>query len=464
MPIEQDQMTMTETNDDGTQTEFEVTTVPADDSSLAGEIVEALFDDDASADDVTFVDTDGDGQLDAGAADTDGDGQIDAVAADTDGDGQVDAVAVDSDGDGQLDAIAMDTDGDGTVDAVGEDTDGDGNLDVAMFDSDGDGEFDTTVSDSDGDGEFETVSSPGDALPTEEELSTDSVEFNMGSDSFASIDIPPGAIDEPTAFDPTPEAPDYSVASPVDDSASATTEPETDPSVADQQAHADAAQQAQAQADEFVDKGDYAAAADARQVAEDEAWQAGDSSMLGSSDAGDLDNAAYKQEQAEDYRQQQADHIASGDYEAAKEDAQNAAYATGDADYQAGGADHTGQSDKDGANLDWATWDQKNAEGSRQDAEWYASNDMPDAAASAADHAATYDAAADDYADHADPTSIGYDHDPSSVVETGGEYDAGGFDAGSYDAGVVDTGFDAGADAGVDMSSSYDPPIDDGTM
>lgn len=461
MPIEQDPITMTETNDDGTKTDFEVTTAPAGEESLTDQIYEALFDDDASADDVTFVDTDGDGQVDAGAADTDGDGQIDTVAGDTDGDGRVDAVAVDTDGDGQLDVIAMDTDGDGVVDAVGEDTDGDGNIDVAMFDTDGDGEFDTTVSDTDGDGEFETVSTPDGVLPTDDELSTNSVEFNMGSDSFPSVDIPPGIIDEPPAFDPTPETPDYSVASPIDDTPSATAEPEADPSVADQQAHADAAQQAQAQADEFVDKGDYAAAADAREVAENEAWEAGDSSMLGSSDAGDLDNAAYKQEQAQDYRDQQADHIAAGDYEAAKEDAQNAAYATGDADYQAGGADHTGQSDKDVANLDWASWDQKNAEESRQDADWYAANDMPDSAASAADHAATYDAAAGDYADHADPTSVGYDYDPSSVVETGGGYDAGG-----YDAGVVDTGFDAGAgaDAGVDMSSSYEPPIDDGTM
>jgi hypothetical protein len=333
-----------------------------------------------------------------------------------------------------------------------------------MFDTDGDGEFDTTVSDTDGDGEFETVSSPDDTLPTEEELSTNSVEFNMGSDSFASIDIPPGAIDEPTAFDPTPEAPDYSVASPFDDSTSATAEPEADPSVADQQAHADAAQQAQAQADEFVDKGDYAAAADAREVAENEAWEAGDSSMLGSSDAGDLDNAAYKQEQAQDYRDQQADHIAAGDYEAAKEDAQNAAYATGDADYQAGGADHTGQSDLDESNLDWAAWNDKNADYNAQQADAYAAEGDMDNAERYADRADEYGASADTYAANADPENPYADHDPSSVVETGGTYDAG-YEAGGYDASAgLDTGFDAGADAGVDMSSSYEPPIDDGTM
>ena len=277
------------------------------------------------------------------------------------------------------------------------------------------------------------VDDPGDSemyqtLPTADEINMNSVEFSIGQETF-----PAGYVNTP---DTTP-------AVETSDEVAAAAE-------AEQTAHAEAARDAQAAADDLIDRGDYAAAAEARATAEDEAYAAGDDSMLGSSSSGDLENAAYQQETAAEYRDQQAEHIASGDYEAAKQDAQNAAYATEDADWRAGGDDHSGQSDRDVSNLDWAAWDQKNADSSRQDAAWYAEHDLPDAAAASADQAGVYDARADDFADQADPTSAGYDYDPSSAVESGG----------SYDAADVDTGFDAGT---VDSSaaSTYDPGTDD---
>ncbi|CAN5571070.1 hypothetical protein BH10ACI3_BH10ACI3_08520 [soil metagenome] len=303
----------------------------------------------------------------------------------------------------------------------------------ALFDTDEDADY---VAEPETDGDpvmYETT-------PTDDEISTNSVEFNIGGASFSSIDIPPEIVDTADLG--------YSAVS-SDGPAAETNTSEVDAAAADQQAHADAAVDAQAAADDFVAQGDYAAAAEARETAENESYAAGDGSMLGSSDSGDLENAAYRQDNAADYREQQAEHIAAGDFEAAKEDAQNAAYATGDADYQAGGADHTGQSDNDASNLDWAVWDQKNADSAAKDVDYYVAEGDLDSAETAADHVDTYNAAAGDYAGQADPTSVGYEYDASSAVDAGG----------TYDAGVVDTGFDAGVDT--TAAASYDTSTDD---
>ncbi len=426
-------------------------------NSLAEEIVETIFGEEEQTAEVTYVDTDGDGKMDAGAADTDGDGQLDTIAGDTDGDGRIDAVSADTDGDGNLDVIVMDTDGDGQVDAAGEDTDGDGTIDTAYLDVDGDGEFETVLADADVDGEADEMSEANAGLPTNEELSTNSIEFTVGEDGFPTAEGE-GTPEFIASTDET--ASDYQVAdtgyaaADTTDTGFASSENATD-DTAEQQAHADAAKEAQADADEFVAQGDYAAAAEAREVAESEAWAAGDGSMLGASDSSDLENAAYKQEVAEDYREQQAEHIAAGDYEAAKEDAQNAAYATGDADYQASGSDHTGQSDQDVYNLDNAVYQEKNAEYFADNAEWYAEAGNPDAAQSSLEHAAEYQGSADAYAAAADPASTAYDVDPSSAVASGGAYDAGGYDASIAS---VDTGMDASVDV---APVTYDTTTDD---
>ena len=383
MAIEEN-VTMTETTPDGTQTTVDITTTKADDASLADgddktlveEVVEALFDDDADDDD---VDTDLD----------------DVDAADTD------------------------------------------EGDPVMFEG----------------------------TPTDEEISTDSVEFTVGEDGFPmtdarDADVPADFANTPESY--TPVDPGYSAA-PADSTADSTdsSTAQADAAAAAessaQQANVDAAKDAQAAADQFVAHGDYAAAAEAREAAENAAYQAGDSSMLGASDSSNLENAAYKQEVAQDYREQQGEHIAGGDYEAAKEDAQNVAYQTGDADYQASGSDHTGQADSDVQNLDWAVWDEKNADYNAQNAEAYAAEGDFDNAQASADRAEGYQATADEYADRGDPSNAYQDHDPSSDVMTGGSYDAG-----SYDASIasVDTGIDTPVDTSA-AAASYDTATDD---
>ena len=336
----------------------------------------------------------------------------------------------------------------------------------ALFDTDTNDETDLNTTEGDP-AMFE-------ATPTEEEISTNSVEFTVGEDGFPGADV--AETEVPVDFAETPVFDTPVVDTPVDTGYSATSgdtsTAEADAAaaeLAEQQANVDAAKEAQAVADEFVAKGDYAAAADAREVAENAAYEAGDSSMLGASDSSDLENAAYKQEVGGDYRQQQQEHIADGNYAAAKEDAQNAGYATGDADYLASGSDHTGQSDQDVYNLDNAVYQEKNAEASEQNAEWYAARGDFDSAERNAEQAGAYQASADEFASRADQESYNYQEDPSSLVETGGSYDAGSYDAasastydaGSYDASIasVDTGIDTSVDTSV--ASTYDTTTDD---
>lgn len=254
----------------------------------------------------------------------------------------------------------------------------------------------------------------------------------------------------------TPMEPAFGVADPTY-SATTTSDAAADASAEaakaeelEQEAHADAATEAQSAADEFIASGDYAAAAEAREVAENEAWEAGSDSMLSAYDSQDLANAAEKQDDAEFYSAQEAMHAQQGDYEAAREDASNAGYATSDADSAAGGADHTGQSDKEVYEMDWAVHEEKMADyqadnaaaaaedGNFEQAEMYA--------ASAADHQAS----ADNFGDLGEHGGVSAVYDPSSEVASGGTFDS------SYDASAVavDTGFDAGMDTAVD--SGYD--------
>jgi len=430
---------------------FEVSAAPADET-LNDEIVDALFD--GGDGNVTFADIDGDGRSDAVVSDTDNDGHIDAIAVDSDGDGKLDEIAMDTDGDGHLDAIALDTDGDGEFDTALVDEHGDGNYEeVALADADTDADttgHDTTSNDTDDDGGYVGFDDQAASQPTD---------VTEGDSVYAAAP----AVDDHAAA-PLYDAGESPYAVSSDDQTAATSSTDDAAATADHQAHADAAHDAQAQADAYVDQGDYAAASHARETAEDEAYAAGDSSMLGSSDSGDLANAAYQQDLAHDYQQQQADHIADGNYAAAQEDAQNAAYATGNADYLAGGSDHTGQSDMDAYNLGNAVYDDKQADYFADNAQWYAAHGDTDAAQSSMGHAIEYNESADTYAAHADPTSTMYEHDPSSAVDAGGSYDHS-FDAGhvdtSYDMGHVDTGMDTS----VDMSAtSYDHGMDDGTV
>ena len=305
---------ITEIAPDGSVEEFELSAAKAEDTSgsVLEDVVNAVFDDGEQSDDavtITAADTDGDGLFDTAVADTNNDGTIDTAVIDTDGDGQFDTGVSDVDGDGKIDMVAVDSDGDGLLDTAIADTDGDGEADTLMTDSDGDGEFDTTE-------DIEELAAD-EGLPSGEELSMNSVEFNLGSEGFedtaAVIPEDEGALEAgvddgyfAASSEPPAAEPYVAEAEPAADAA-------IDAEAAEREAQAETAREAQAAADEFVDKGDYAAAADAREQAEDAAWAAGDSSMLGASDSSDLEQAAYKQEVAEDYRAQQADLIAEGD-------------------------------------------------------------------------------------------------------------------------------------------------------
>ena len=320
-----------------------------------------------------------------------------------------------------------------------------------------DGGFDNT--------EFEIVES-------ESEYQTSSADFTFGDEMFAPtiapfdaaeinvadapLDSSFGIADTPYSAMPVSSAPfvspfaaDYSAAN-TDDAADS-----VDAETLERHAHTDAAVEAQAAADEFVASGDYAAAAEARETAENESWEAGDDSMLSAYDAADLTFAADKQEQAELYNEQQATYAQQGDYEAARTAADNSAYATYEADSTVGGDDHTGQADAEKYNMDWAVHEEKQADYYAQNAAAYAADGDFEKAETYAASSAEHQESADHFGDlgeHGGDTAV---FDPSSVVQTGGTYES------SYDSGVaaVDTGFDSGMDTS--MNSGFDSDIDD---
>ena len=222
---------------------------------------------------------------------------------------------------------------------------------------------------------------------------------------------------------------------------------------AEKEAHVEAAKEAQADADEFIATGDYEAAAQAREVAENESWEAGTDTMLSAYDSSDLAHAAEKQDEAEHYSEQQALHAQQGDYEAAREDASNAAYATGDADSAAGGADHTGQADAEVYEMDWAVHEEKLADYQADNAASAAEDGNFEAAEMYAASAVDHQAAADHHGDLGEHGGEMAVYDPSSEVASGGTYDSFAASA------AVDTGFDAGMDTSMD--SGFDASTDD---
>ena len=221
--------------------------------------------------------------------------------------------------------------------------------------------------------------------------------------------------------------------------------------------YAEQAVEAQNAADEFVEAGDYKAAAEAREAAEDAAYQAGDETILHGSDSSDLENAAYQQENAEYYENRQAEHAEEGNYEAAKEDAINAGYATGDADYLAGGADHTGQADNEAYRMENAVWEEGIADDYAEAAEFHAETGNESAAEDAAAKAVEHQEAADYQADLGTHGGEYAEVDSTSEVESGGSYDASAVDtttdySSAYDSTAVDTT--------TDYSSTYDTTTD----
>ncbi len=208
---------------------------------------------------------------------------------------------------------------------------------------------------------------------------------------------------------------------------------------AEAQAHADAATDLQSKADDAIGKGDYAAAAELRESAENEAWTAGTSDMLHGSDSTRLESAADQQAKAEEFEREEGQHAAAGDYEAARDDASHAASAMGDADFNAGASDHTGQADAEYQEMDWAVSEEHLAEQDAQSAEGYAEAGLPDSAEVYAESAIDHQESADEHGDlgeHGGDLAV---DDSSSAVE----HD-------SY----VDTS--SSVDTSVDTSSTYD--------
>ena len=182
-------------------------------------------------------------------------------------------------------------------------------------------------------------------------------------------------------------------ATPPDD-AEATEPEETGPSAEELEAaaHADSARAAQERADADVASGDYAAAAQERETAENDAWAATDSSMLHGASSIELDSAAAHHEEAERLEQEEARHVQDGDYAAAREDASRAADAQGWSDYRAGGEDHTGQARAEVDKEDWAVWHEQQSGEAERNAEWYAAHGDADAAESSMQSAAEHQA------------------------------------------------------------------------
>jgi hypothetical protein len=260
-------------------------------------------------------------------------------------------------------------------------------------------------------------------------------EFHLASDEIAAEVFGDSAVG--TAFDETAQTSSFEYAAP-DAANSSTVDEAADSATLEAQAHAEAAVEAQAAADEFVAAGDYAAAAEAREVAENEAWAAGDQYILHGSDSTDLETAAYQQENAEYYEQQQALHAQQGDYEAAREDASNAAYATANADWNAGGADHTGQADAEYFQMGLAVSEEQTSDYFAHSAEQAAVAGDYENAEYFADLAADHQDAADyhgDLGEHGGEIGV---YDNTSVVETGGSYEAADYSS-SYDYSATDT-------------------------
>ncbi|MGI8786823.1 MAG: hypothetical protein ACR2HG_03545 [Pyrinomonadaceae bacterium] len=306
----------------------------------------------------------------------------------------------------------------------GDDTDDDDDNNAAEFSNgevadnneseitDDDSTTETTSADFTGDGEtFDPTVMPTDTTETpltdagfDSPMSVDDTTYSVGATSDASLD---SSLE---SSDASSEA-------------------------SEQEAHTQAATDAQNAADDFVASGDYAAAAEARETAENESWEAGDDSMLSAYDAQDLSNAADKQEDASYYEAQETADAQAGNYEAAREDASNAGYAMNDADISAGGSDHTGQADSEYTNMDNAVWQEGIADSDMDNAAYYAEAGNTDAADSALDSAAEHQGMADNYGDLGEHGGDIAAYDPSSEVETGGTYDS-----------HVDTSYDAGTD------------------
>lgn len=278
------------------------------------------------------------------------------------------------------------------------------------------------------------------------DVPADSMAFENTDTAFTETPAPDASFY--AASDAGYVAPDYAAtetsAYTTDFAAETSSETTVDAEAIEQEAHVQAATEAQAAADEFIAQGDYEAAAAARGIAENEAWEGGDQSMLSSYDSSDLEFAAYQQDKAEDYSEQQAEYARDGDYESAKEAASDAAYYTRDADSLAGGSDHSGQAEAEEYQMDWAIHEEKQADYQVDNAVYYAESGNFEQAEYHAAEAVEHQQMADYHGDLGEHDGAGAVYDPSSVVSSGGSYEAADYSAdySSVDYSATDTSTD----------------------
>ncbi|MFH1176183.1 MAG: hypothetical protein V1750_02155 [Acidobacteriota bacterium] len=315
----------------------------------------------------------------------------------------------------------------------------------------------TTTSDTELEGEEEAVD-VADAMPSEAELSAaGSSDVAMESQDFA----PVAAFEE--------GAPDYSAPSPAaepvaeepaEGTAAAAEPSEVEREAAEAAAHGDAAREAQERADTDIAAGDYEAASKEREIAENEAWEASDSSMLHGRESAELDTAADYHERADRWEQEEAKAAEAGDYEGAREAAREAGDAQGWSDFKAGGDDHTGQARAEYAKEDQAVWQEQQAKEAHENAEWYAERGNLDQAESYEKSAESHQEWADQYGREGQHDAPGAVWDPSS--ETTHDTPVGGDDASaaSTDTGSAVATADSSCDTAAD--TSYDSSADTG--
>ncbi|HLV79969.1 MAG TPA: hypothetical protein VKT32_06780, partial [Chthonomonadaceae bacterium] len=117
------------------------------------------------------------------------------------------------------------------------------------------------------------------------------------------------------------------------------------------------------------------------------------------------------QETAAHYEHQESQDAASGHYEAARDDAGNASDATGWADFDAMGADHTGHAASEYQQEDWAVSEQHQAHDDAHTAEAYAAEGDAGHAAQYGEAAADHQHSADDHGHAGEHHDAGLDHD-----------------------------------------------------
>ena len=186
----------------------------------------------------------------------------------------------------------------------------------------------------------------------------------------------------------------------------------------DQVDHLENAATAQAASDMAVEVGDYESAQQLREVAEDEFAAAGSDSELEGPTSFELEQAVEHQERAGELEAQQAEQAQAGDYAAARESSLDAASETQAADELAGGSDHSGQSQLDADNMDWADFHQEISNDSLASATEYFEDGNVDAAENALGVATDEHAVADHYGDLGEHGGEVADFDPSSYVES----------------------------------------------